>query len=943
MKNSKTRQTPLPFKEQLAETLLGGNNQQYLESMFEEWQSDPASVEPYWQQYFAAMPTVNGHANGSVNHSEIRDYFRGRSGSSRRVVENASGAASAKQVSVFQVIQAWRLNGHLKADINPLHEDHDEYVEDLTIEFYGLSSADLDSTFNTGTLHTAREQMTLRDILKQVKETYSGSVGSEYMHIRNTEERNWIQQRIETTRAKPTFTDQQRRYILDRLVSAEALERFLHTKYVGQKRFSLEGGESLIPLLDELVQQAGSAGAKEVVIGMAHRGRLNVLVNILGKSPSDLFDEFEGKKELKGSGDVKYHMGFSSDMNTPGGPVHLALAFNPSHLEIVGPVVEGSVRARQDRRQDPIGTEVMPVVIHGDAALAGQGCNMESLNMSRTRGFNTKGTIHIVVNNQIGFTTSQEMDARSTEYCTDVAKMVDAPVFHVNGDDPEAVVFVTQLALDYRNKFKKDVLIDIVCYRRHGHNEADEPSMTQPMMYRKIKSMQTTCSVYTQRLVDDGVITAAKADQLLSNSRKLLEKGNPVVPHLLPVDETKHNPINWTQYMGVDWDAKVDTGISKERIFEYSNALAMVPENFKRHRRVEKIYKKRLEMASGEQPFDWGAAETLAYASLLDEGTDIRLCGQDSGRGTFSHRHAVLHDQDTRKGYIPLRHISDDQGYMEVIDSLLSEEAVLAFEYGYSTTSPGTLDIWEAQFGDFANGAQVVMDQFISSGEQKWERMSGLVMYLPHGFEGQGPEHSSARLERYLQLCAELNMQVVVPSTPAQMFHLIRRQMLRKYLKPLIVMTPKSLLRHPLAVNEIEDLTDGEFMNVIPEADKQVKKNIERVVVCAGKVYYDLLKARRESSQQEKVALIRLEQIYPFPEKELGAVLDSYKNASEFIWCQEEPLNQGSWDTTRHRLRRLKKFHCVSRPASASPAVGMLKVHNQQQQALIADALQLES
>ena len=562
---------------------------------------------------------------------------------------------------------------------------------------------------------------------------------------------------------------------------------------------------------------------------------------------------------------------------------------------------------------------------------------------SRTRGFNTKGTIHIVVNNQIGFTTSQEMDARSTEYCTDVAKMVDAPVFHVNGDDPEAVVFVTQLALDYRNTFKKDVLIDIVCYRRHGHNEADEPAMTQPLMYQKIKSMQTTCSVYSQRLVDDGVITAGKADQLLSDSRKLLEKGNPVVPHLLPVDEAKYNPVDWGSYMKATWDSKVKTAISKSRILKYSKALSVLPAGFSAHRRVEKIYQKRLEMANGETPFDWGAAETLAYASLLDDGTDIRLCGQDSGRGTFSHRHAVLHDQNSRKGYIPLRHISADQGFMEVIDSLLSEEAVLAFEYGYSTTTPSTLDIWEAQFGDFANGAQVVMDQFISSGEQKWERLSGLVMYLPHGFEGQGPEHSSARLERYLQLCAELNMQVVVPSTPAQMFHLIRRQMLRKYLKPLIVMTPKSLLRHPLAVNELSDLTDGEFMNVIPEVDKQVKKNVERVVVCAGKVYYDLLQARRESSQQEKVALIRLEQMYPFPESELSAVLDSYKNASEFIWCQEEPLNQGSWDTTRHRLRRLKKFHCVSRPASASPAVGMLKVHNQQQETLIAEALQLES
>lgn len=941
MKDNKSRSTPLPFQQQVTETPLGGSNQVYLESLYEDWLGDPGSVEPHWQNYFAELPQVNGHSNGEMHHSQVRDYFRGRS-STKSIIVEGGGAASAKQISVLQYIQAWRRNGHLKADINPLHKDHDEFVEDLTLEYYGLSEVDLDSVFNTGILHTANEQMTLRDIIAQVQETYSGSIGSEYVHIRNTTERDWLQERIETSRAKPAFTDQQRRYILDRLVSAEALERFLHTKYVGQKRFSLEGGESLIPLLDELVQQAGTAGAKELVIGMAHRGRLNVLVNILGKSPSDLFDEFEGKKELKGSGDVKYHMGFSSDMNTPGGAVHLSLAFNPSHLEIVGPVVEGSVRARQERRDDADGRQVIPVIIHGDAALAGQGVNMEALNMSRTRGFNTKGTVHIVVNNQIGFTTSQEMDARSTKYCTDVAKMVDAPVFHVNGDDPEAVVFITQLALDYRNTFKKDVLIDIVCYRRHGHNEADEPAMTQPIMYDQIRSLPTTRALYSQKLVDSGVITEAKADQLMQASRKMLEKGNPVVPHLLPVDAAKPNPVDWNKYLGSDWEQEVKTSVSKSKLLAYAKAMMKLPDGFKVHRRVAKLYDERLEMAKGKKPLDWGAAEVLAYASLVDEGTPIRLCGQDSGRGTFSHRHAVLHDQNNRNGYIPLRHISSDQGFMEIIDSLLSEEAVLAFEYGYTTTSPGTLDIWEAQFGDFANGAQVVMDQFISSGEQKWERLSGLVMYLPHGFEGQGPEHSSARLERYLQLCAELNMQVVVPSTPAQMFHMIRRQMRRNYLKPLIVMTPKSLLRHPLAVNELSDLSEGGFMNVIPEVDKQVKKNIKRVVVCSGKVYYDLLKARRDSEQQESIALIRLEQLYPFPEKELAKELDSYKNATDFVWCQEEPLNQGAWDTTRHRLRRLRKFYSVSRPAAASPAVGMLKVHNQQQQDLIEEALQLK-
>jgi 2-oxoglutarate dehydrogenase E1 component len=682
-----------------------------------------------------------------------------------------------------------------------------------------------------------------------------------------------------------------------------------------------------------------------MVIGMAHRGRLNVLVNVLGKAPSDLFDEFEGKYDiahLKGSGDVKYHKGFSSDLRTPGGNVHVALAFNPSHLEVVNPVVEGSVRARQERRGADGDRRVIPVLIHGDAAFAGQGVVMETLQLSQARAFYTGGTIHLIINNQVGFTTSDPQDARSTMYCSDVAKMLEAPIFHVNADDPEAVVFVTRQALAYRMKFHKDVVIDLVCYRRLGHNEADEPAATQPVMYAKIRQHPTVRQIYAGKLADEGVLSAGDAAALLEQYRAGLDEGKSQVPASLGLIGNQYT-VDWTRFLRNDWAEPVATAIDAQRLAKLGALTVQVPPDIKLNPRVEAIYAARRKMLAGEQSLDWGCAETLAYASLLEDGCPIRITGQDSGRGTFFHRHAVLHDQDTGKRWIPLEHIGSNQPRFTVTDSVLSEEAVLGFEYGYSTTNPAALVIWEGQFGDFVNGAQVIIDQFISSGESKWGRFCGLAMFLPHGYEGQGPEHSSARLERFLQLCAENNMQVVVPSTPAQMFHMLRRQMVRSLRKPLIVMTPKSLLRHELSVSPLSELTDGGFATVIDEIDDINAAQAHRVVFCSGKVYFDLLKARRAADQKD-VALVRIEQLYPFPVQAYEAVLRRYPQAREIVWCQEEPQNQGAWYQIRHRLEgSLQKDWQVllyaGRQHAAAPATGIAKVHDMEQRALVDAAL----
>ncbi len=951
IKQASTATNSLSLEQQVSGSLLGGSNSAWLESVYESWQLAPESVPKKWRQYFEQLAVTDGVSVAESTedeelHSQVRKHFL-------QVAKHSTSISSRhnhlqlqkqeKQTRVLQLINSYRFLGHLRAKTNPIFPESEIDVPELSMAYHQLDEADLKKTFATGSL-VAPAELSLAEIIAQLKQTYCGSIGAEYMYIDDTRQKRWIQDRLEGVCSQPDFTDQQRRYILDRLTAAESLERFLHTRYVGQKRFSLEGGESLIPLLDALIQGAGSMGANELVIGMAHRGRLNVLVNILGKSPADLFSEFEGtKKHNNRTGDVKYHMGFASNMNTPGGLVHLALAFNPSHLEIVGPVVEGAVRARQELKQDTTGEQVIPVIIHGDAAVAGQGVVMETLNMSNIRAFSTHGTIRIIINNQIGFTTSVAKDSRSTMYCTDIAKMVNAPVFHVNADDPEAVVFVTRCALEFRNKFKKDVFIDLVCYRRHGHNEADEPATTQPVMYRRIRELPTTRALYAQNLVQQEVIAEAKAEEMVHTNRALLEKGEPVVPHLIK-DSGEATAIffDWSIYERRRWDTKAKTRIPEHKIKKLSGRMNKAPDSFSIHPRVAKIYQQRIKMGRGEQAMDWGFCELLAYAALLDDGFPIRLCGQDSRRGTFSHRHASLHNQNDTTVFTPLKHMYNNQPDFDVIDSFLSEEAVLAFEYGYSTTEPEKLVIWEAQFGDFANGAQVVIDQFISSGEQKWGRLTGLTMYLPHGFEGQGPEHSSARLERYLQLCAQKNMQVCVPSTPAQMFHLIRRQMIRKYRKPLIVFTPKSLLRHPLAVNNLRDISHGEFYPVMAEADEQAKNQITRIILCSGKVYYDLLVRRREGKKQKTVAILRIEQLYPFPKEQLKAMLEPYENLKELIWCQEEPVNQGAWDSIKHRFKALHRnlqVHAVTRPAAAAPAVGNIKTHKDQQRSLVEAAL----
>jgi 2-oxoglutarate dehydrogenase E1 component len=795
-----------------------------------------------------------------------------------------------------------------------------------------------------GTLH-GPPKATLAEILEILNETYCGSIGAEYMYITDSEEKTWIQQRLESARGKPRLAPEVRRRILRNLTAAEGFETYLHAKYVGQKRFSLEGGESLIPMLNELIQRSGTQGGREVVISMAHRGRLNVLVNIMGKLPSDLFEEFEGKRTgLNGeySGDVKYHMGFSSDVATEGGTTHLALAFNPSHLEIVAPVAQGSVRSRQDRRQDKDGSQVLPIAIHGDASFAGQGVVMETFNMSQSRGYSTKGTVHIVVNNQIGFTTSNQQDARSTLYCTDVAKMVSAPIFHVNGDDPEAVLFATQLALDYRIKFKKDVVIDLVCYRRHGHNEADEPSATQPMMYRRIKELPPVRKHYAAKLVEDGVLTEDEVSDLARSYRDKLDAGEPVQEHLTRMsEEEKQYVVDWSRYFNRDWEEPTDTTMSLERIRGLAEKLFNYPDGLELHSRVQKIMSDRKKMAAGSLPLDWGFAETMAYAGLVTENVPVRISGQDSGRGTFFHRHAVLHNQRDGSTYIPLRNLAEDQANFLIIDSLLSEEAVVAFEYGYSSNDPESLVVWEAQFGDFANGAQVVIDQFISSGEQKWGRLSGLVMLLPHGYEGQGPEHSSARLERFLQLCAQHNMQVCVPSTPAQAFHMLRRQALRPWRAPLVVMSPKSLLRHKQAVSTLEDLSEGCFMPVLGDTENSDPEKVKRLIFCAGKIYYDLTEKRRADGLDD-TAIVRIEQLYPFPEVLLKVELDKYPNVEDVVWCQEEPMNQGAWYASQHHIRKMLPedlyLRYAGRAASASPAVGYAHLHIQQQKQLVEEA-----
>ena len=928
---------------------LFGGNAPYVEEMYENYLANPGSVPDSWRNYFDALqnvPAADGTDTKDVPHLPVVNAFaeRAKQGGTRVVVASADVEMGRKRTAVQQLIAAYRNVGARWADLDPLKRSERDNIPELESAFYGFSDADQEAVFDTSNTFFGKDRMSLRDLMNALRETYCGTIGAEYMYITDQTQKRWWQQKLEAIRSKPNLDADKKRHILDRLTAAEGLERFLHTKYVGQKRFSLEGGESFIAAMDELIQRGGSIGLQEIVIGMAHRGRLNVLVNSLGKLPADLFAEFDHTApEDLASGDVKYHQGFSSDVSTPGGPVHLTLAFNPSHLEIVNPVVEGSVRARMDRRADPQGKQVLPVLVHGDAAFDGQGVVMETLALAETRGYHTGGTVHIVINNQIGFTTSDPRDSRSTLYCSDVVKMIEAPVLHVNGDDPEAVVLATQLALEYRMEFQKDVVVDIICFRKLGHNEQDTPALTQPLMYKKIAQHPGTRRLYADKLAAQG-FDAGLGDEMVKATRAALDAGKNTFDPVLTNFKSKY-AVDWMPYLNKKWTDAGDTAIPVAEWKRLAARLTTIPDTVAPHQLVKKVYADRAAMGRGELPVDWGMGEHMAFASLVASGYPVRLSGEDSGRGTFTHRHAVIHDQNREKfdegTYTPLQNVADGQAPFVVIDSILSEEAVLAFEYGYASNDPNTLVIWEAQFGDFVNGAQVVIDQFIASGEVKWGRVNGITLMLPHGYEGQGPEHSSARLERFMQLSADTNMQVVQPTTASQIFHILRRQMVRNLRKPLVIMTPKSLLRAKDATSPLSEFTKGNFQTVIPEQKEMRADKVRRVVVCSGKVYYDLVRKREERGSDE-VAVLRIEQLYPFPHKAFAAELRRYPNATDVVWCQDEPQNQGAWFFVQHYIHENmlegQKLGYSGRTASASPAAGYSHLHQQQQKALVDGA-----
>ena len=941
-----------PYSAYSGNSYLFGGNAPYVEEMYENYLANPGSVLDSWREYFDALQhvaAVDGTNAKDVPHLPVVNAFaeRAKSGETRVVVASVDLEMGRKRTAVQQLISAYRNVGVRWADLDPLKRTERDKIPELELSFYGFSDADQETVFNTSNTFFGKETMSLRELMNALRETYCGTIGAEYMYATDQNQKRWWQQKLESIRSKPTFSKEKKLHILDRLSAAEGLERFLHTKYVGQKRFSLEGGESFIASMDELIQRGGEVGVKEIVIGMAHRGRLNVLVNSLGKVPADLFAEFDhtAPEDLP-SGDVKYHQGFSSDITTPGGPVHLTLAFNPSHLEIVNPVVEGSVRARMDRRADPKGLQVLPVLVHGDAAFAGQGVVMETLALAETRGYFTGGTVHLVINNQIGFTTSDPRDSRSTLYCSDVVKMIEAPVLHVNGDDPEAVVLATQLALEFRMEFHKDVVVDIICFRKLGHNEQDTPALTQPLMYKKIAQHPGTRKLYADKLQAQGM-GETLGDDMVKAMRAALDAGKSTFDPVLTNFKSTY-AVDWSPYLGKKWTDAGDTAIPMAEWKRLAEKITTIPATVTPHNLVKKVYDDRAAMGRGDIPVDWGMGEHMAFASLVASGYAVRLSGEDCGRGTFTHRHAVIHDQNREKfdtgTYVPLQNVADKQAPFVVIDSILSEEAVLAFEYGYSSNDPNTLVIWEAQFGDFANGAQVVIDQFIASGEVKWGRVNGITLMLPHGYEGQGPEHSSARLERFMQLSADTNMQVVQPTTASQIFHILRRQMVRNLRKPLIIMTPKSLLRAKDAASPLSEFTKGSFQTVIPENKEEVIKKadkVRRVIACSGKVYYDLARKREEKGVDD-VALLRVEQLYPFPHKAFSIELRKYPNALDIVWCQDEPQNQGAWFFVQHYIHENmsegQKLGYSGRAASASPAVGYSHLHQEQQKALVDGA-----
>ena len=933
-------------------TYLFGGNAPYVEEMYENYLANPGSVPDNWRDYFDALqhvPAVDGTNAKDIPHLPVINAFAERAKQGVTQVVMATGADSEmgrKRVATQQLIAAYRNVGQRWADLDPLKRTERPAIPELEPSFYGFTDADQETVFNISNTFFGKDSLPLRELINALRETYCGTLGAEFMHTTDQTQKRWWQQKLESIRSKPNYGAEKKRQILDRLTAAEGLERYLHTKYVGQKRFSLEGGESFIAAMDELIQLAGAKGVQEMVIGMAHRGRLNVLVNSMGKMPADLFAEFDhtAPEDLP-AGDVKYHQGFSSDVSTAGGPVHLSLAFNPSHLEIVNPVVEGSVRARMDRRGDPKGKQVLPVLVHGDAAFGGQGVNQETLALAQTRGYSTGGTVHIIINNQIGFTTSDPRDMRSTVYCTDIVKMVEAPVLHVNGDDPEAVVLATQLALEFRMEFQQDVVVDITCFRKLGHNEQDTPSLTQPLMYKKIAAHPGTRKLYGDKLVTQGVLPADGPDAMVKAYRAAMDAGRHTVDPVLTNFKSKF-AVDWSPYLSKKWTDAAETAIPLTEWKRLADKITTIPATVTPHQLVKKVYDDRAAMGRGEIPVDWGMGEHMAFASLVASGYPVRLSGEDCGRGTFTHRHAVIHDQNREKWdvgtYVPLENVSEGQAPFVVIDSILSEEAVLGFEYGYASNDPNTLVVWEAQFGDFANGAQVVIDQFIASGEVKWGRVNGITLMLPHGYEGQGPEHSSARLERFMQLAADTNMQIVQPTTASQIFHVLRRQMIRNLRKPLIIMTPKSLLRNKDATSPLSEFTKGGFQTIIPE-QKAIKdeKSVKRVIACSGKVYYDLVKKREEKGLDD-VAILRVEQLYPFPHKVFAAELKKYPNATDIVWCQDEPQNQGAWFFVQHYIHENmldgQKLGYAGRAASASPAVGYAHLHQEQQKALVEAA-----
>ncbi|MFN9506410.1 MAG: 2-oxoglutarate dehydrogenase E1 component [Rubrivivax sp.] len=931
---------------------LFGGNAPYVEELYEAYLLNPGSVPDNWRTYFDNLqhvPAVDGTDSRDVAHAPVVESFaqRAKANAFALKASEADLAVARKQVHVQSLIAAYRFLGSRWADLDPLKRTERPKIPELEPAFYDLTESDMDITFSAANTYFSKaENMSLREILQALRDTYCGTVGAEFMHCTDPTEKRWWQERLESSRSKPAFTIEKKKHILDRLTAAEGLERYLHTKYVGQKRFSLEGGESFIASMDEVVQRAGENGVQEIVIGMAHRGRLNVLVNTLGKMPKDLFAEFDhtAPEELP-AGDVKYHQGFSSDISTKGGPVHLSLAFNPSHLEIVNPVVVGSVKARMERRGDKVGTQVLPVQVHGDAAFAGQGVVMETLALAQTRGYYTGGTVHLVINNQIGFTTSDPRDSRSTLYCSDVVKMIEAPVLHVNGDDPEAVVFCTQLAMDYRQQFNKDVVVDIICFRKLGHNEQDTPALTQPLMYKKIGQHPGTRRLYGEKLVAQNVLPADGPDQMVKDFRAAMDAGKHTSDPVLTNFKSKY-AVDWSPFLGRKWTDSADTALPLTEVKRLAERLTNLPKNFKAHPLVEKVIADRAAMGRGEINVDWGMGETLAYASLVASGYAVRLSGEDCGRGTFVHRHAVLHDQNRERWdegtYVPLQHVAEGQAPFVVIDSILSEEAVLGFEYGYASAEPNTLTIWEAQFGDFANGAQVVIDQFIASGEVKWGRANGLTLLLPHGYEGQGPEHSSARLERFMQLAADNNMQICQPTSASQIFHLLRRQMVRPFRKPLIIFSPKSLLRNKDATSPLTEFVKGEFKTVISsQREEVVPEKVKRIICCSGKVAYDLIRKREEKKAWD-VAILRVEQLYPFPHKAFAAEMKRFPNATEVVWCQDEPQNQGAWFFIQHQIHENmldgQRLGYAGRPASASPAVGYSHLHQDQQKSLLDQA-----